>query len=241
MNKTFLRLLAWCALLVLASARGDETVTIRTIAGRVYENAKVSRVLPDGIVLAHPAGVTTVSFSDLPLEVRERYGYDPEAAAKAVADRQAGEAARRQADSQRQAQARARMEAETAADAAAADAAKIVTADQMKNYWLNTFPKPKSLDKDFHQKKREYDQLVQLIRAGKLDNQAQREALSRNIAECQRAGDLGRAASFQADLAKLDARIAEEKRARAASQLQHELHMLNHAVRQLNEARMLSW
>ena len=54
----------------------------KTIEGKEYKNAKVSRVEPDGIVLISSSGVSKVYFTELPKEVQERFNYD---AAKATA------------------------------------------------------------------------------------------------------------------------------------------------------------
>src|SRR5438876_8277302 len=53
----------------------------KTIDGREYKNAKVSRVEPDGIMLITKSGISKVYFTELPKEVQERFHYD---AAKAA-------------------------------------------------------------------------------------------------------------------------------------------------------------
>jgi TolA-binding protein len=53
----------------------------KTIDGKEYKNAKVSRVEPDGIVLLTKSGISKVYFTELPKEVQERFHYDaPQAA-----------------------------------------------------------------------------------------------------------------------------------------------------------------
>jgi len=54
----------------------------KTIDGREYKNAKVSRVEPDGIVLITKSGISKVYFTELPKEVQERFHYDPQKAAE---------------------------------------------------------------------------------------------------------------------------------------------------------------
>jgi len=49
----------------------------KTIDGKEYKNAKVSRVEPDGLVLSSKSGISKVYFTELPKEVQERFGYDP--------------------------------------------------------------------------------------------------------------------------------------------------------------------
>jgi hypothetical protein len=58
---------------------------IETINHQVYKNATVSRVEPDGIVIAISSGIVTIPFSELSQEYRSRFGYD-EAKAKEFAD-----------------------------------------------------------------------------------------------------------------------------------------------------------
>jgi len=68
------------SILCLASvALADD---FNTIDGKEYNNATVSRVEPDGIVLITKSGVSKVYFTELPKEVQERFHYD---AAKAAA------------------------------------------------------------------------------------------------------------------------------------------------------------
>src|SRR5213596_2341957 len=61
----------------------------KTIDGREYKNAKVSRVEPDGIVLITKSGISKVYFNELPKEVQERFHYDPQKAAAASAEQAA--------------------------------------------------------------------------------------------------------------------------------------------------------
>src|SRR2546423_567174 len=48
----------------------------KTVNGKEYKNATVSRVEPDGIVLKTKSGITKVYFSELPKEIQERFHYD---------------------------------------------------------------------------------------------------------------------------------------------------------------------
>lgn len=55
---------------------------INTLSGAVYDRAIVTSVEPDGITVTHSAGVVKILFTDLPIEMRQKYHYDQ---AKAVA------------------------------------------------------------------------------------------------------------------------------------------------------------
>jgi hypothetical protein len=64
-------LAALCASVALAE-------DFKTVNGKEYKNATVSRVETDGIVLRTKSGITKVYFTELPKEVQQRFGYDPE-------------------------------------------------------------------------------------------------------------------------------------------------------------------
>jgi hypothetical protein len=48
----------------------------KTINGKEYKNATVSRVEPDGIVLKTKSGISKVYFTELPKEIQERFHYN---------------------------------------------------------------------------------------------------------------------------------------------------------------------
>jgi hypothetical protein len=84
-------LLAIIAALSASLALADD---FKTIKGKEYKNAKVSRVEPDGIVLITKSGISKVYFTELPKEVQKRFGYDADkleaekAAARAAEEKQ---------------------------------------------------------------------------------------------------------------------------------------------------------
>ena len=49
----------------------------KTISGKVYKDATVSRVEADGIELKSKTGISKVYFTELPQEVRERFHWAP--------------------------------------------------------------------------------------------------------------------------------------------------------------------
>ena len=61
----------------------------KTINGKEYKNASVSRVEPDGIVLKSKSGITKVYFTELPKNVQERFHHDSAQNAHITADKQA--------------------------------------------------------------------------------------------------------------------------------------------------------
>jgi len=54
----------------------------KTINGKEYKNATISRVEPDGLVLRIKSGISKVYFTELPKEIQERFHYDPQKGAE---------------------------------------------------------------------------------------------------------------------------------------------------------------
>ena len=52
----------------------------KTVNGKEYKNAAVTRVEPDGIVIKFHGGIVKLQFAELPADVQKKYGYDPVAA-----------------------------------------------------------------------------------------------------------------------------------------------------------------
>jgi hypothetical protein len=61
----------------------------KTVNGKEYKDATVTRVDPDGVVVKTKSGMTKVYFIELPKEVQERFHYDPEKAASYSAEQAA--------------------------------------------------------------------------------------------------------------------------------------------------------
>ena len=82
----------------LANHIGDFRVALRitrtgddfkTVSGKEYKNATVSRIEPDGIVLKSKSGITKLYFTELPKDVQERFHYVSAQAAHFTADKEA--------------------------------------------------------------------------------------------------------------------------------------------------------
>src|SRR5207249_2814277 len=71
---TFATLIVCFASLALAD-------DFKTITGKEYKNATVSRVEPDGIVVRFSGGIVKIPFTELSKEVQERFHYDSQKAA----------------------------------------------------------------------------------------------------------------------------------------------------------------
>jgi hypothetical protein len=81
------RVLSFLILSFISVAQADD---FKTVTGKEYKDATVSRVEPDGIVLTNKAGIYKIYFTELPKDVQERFGYDPQRAADYSAQQSAG-------------------------------------------------------------------------------------------------------------------------------------------------------
>lgn len=66
--------------LILSFTSAAFSEDFKTLNGKEYKDATISRVEPDGIVLISKSGVSKVYFTDLPKDVQVRFGYDPQKA-----------------------------------------------------------------------------------------------------------------------------------------------------------------
>ena len=76
----------------------------KTINGKEFKDATVTRVEPDGIVVKTKSGMSKVYFAELPKEVQERFHYGPQKASTYSAEQAANYAAyqNQQSEAQRQ-------------------------------------------------------------------------------------------------------------------------------------------
>ena len=75
----------------------------KTINGKEYKDAKISRVEPDGIVIPFSGGIVKIPFNELSAEIQKKYGYDPQSATAYSAEQREQQAAleqQRKADEQ---------------------------------------------------------------------------------------------------------------------------------------------
>jgi hypothetical protein len=75
--------------LVLCFTSAAFAENFKTVNGKEYTDATVTRVDPDGIVVKTKSGITKVYFTELPKEVQERFHYDSEKAASYSAEQTA--------------------------------------------------------------------------------------------------------------------------------------------------------
>ena len=64
------------AILATLSASLALAEDFKTVSGKEYKNATVSRVEADGIVLKNKSGITKVYFTELPSDVQKRFQQD---------------------------------------------------------------------------------------------------------------------------------------------------------------------
>jgi hypothetical protein len=90
--------IAILAALSLSLALADD---FKTINGKEYKDATVTRVEPDGIFVKTKTGISKIYFLELPQEVQQKFNYDPQTAA-AYSAQQAAALAATQNQAQRQ-------------------------------------------------------------------------------------------------------------------------------------------
>ena len=83
MNAKFLTALIFCLTSVALSE------DFKTVNGKEYKEATITRVEPDGIVIKTKSGITKVYFAELPKEVQERFHYEQQKASAYSAEQAA--------------------------------------------------------------------------------------------------------------------------------------------------------
>jgi hypothetical protein len=93
--------------LILSFASAAFAEDFKTVNGKEYRDATVTRVDPDGIMVKTKSGMTKVYFVELPKEVQERFHYNSEKAASYSTEQAADYTAyqKKQDEEQRQEQA----------------------------------------------------------------------------------------------------------------------------------------
>jgi sRNA-binding protein len=81
------------AFLILFFASAAFSEDFKTVNGKEYKDATITRVDPDGIVVKTASGVSKVYFAELPKEVQERFHYDQQKASAYSAEQAANYAA----------------------------------------------------------------------------------------------------------------------------------------------------
>ena len=94
-------------ILLLSFAAAALSEDFKTVNGKEYKDATVTRVDPDGVVVKTKSGITKVYFTELPKDVQERFHYDSEKAASYSAEQAANYTGyqKQQDETQRQQQA----------------------------------------------------------------------------------------------------------------------------------------
>ena len=80
------KVLTFLILCIMSAALSED---FKTVNGKEYKDATVTRVEPDGIVVKTNSGVTKVYFTELPKDVQEHFHYDSAKAASYSAEQAA--------------------------------------------------------------------------------------------------------------------------------------------------------
>jgi hypothetical protein len=76
-------------ILILSFTSTAFSADFKTVNGKEYKDATITRVEPDGIVIKTKAGITKVYFGELPREIQERFHYDQQKASAYSAEQAA--------------------------------------------------------------------------------------------------------------------------------------------------------
>jgi 23S rRNA pseudoU1915 N3-methylase RlmH len=92
------------AFLILSFAAAAFSEDFKTVNGKEYKDASITRVDPDGIVVKTKSGIAKVYFAELPKDVQERFHYDQQKASAYSAEQAANYTAyqKQQEEAQRQ-------------------------------------------------------------------------------------------------------------------------------------------
>ena len=117
--------IAAALMVMIGAAVGAQTNSTLTVGGVIYTNAVFGAVTPYAVTIKHSTGVAEVPLSELPANLQERFGYDPQKAQDYLQESTARQAALVARDSQ-EAVARSEREHEAAvkADVAVTEAAE---------------------------------------------------------------------------------------------------------------------
>src|ERR1700757_2263360 len=69
------------AVLILSFAPSVFSEDFKTVNGKEYKDATITRVEPDGIVVKAKSGISKLYFVELPKEVQQQFNYNPQQAA----------------------------------------------------------------------------------------------------------------------------------------------------------------
>jgi hypothetical protein len=117
------------AFLILCLAPAALCEDFKTVNGKEYKDATITRVEPDGIVVKTNTGVTKIYFTELPKDVQEHFHYDSGKATSYSAEQAASYTAyqKQQDETQRQQQAAdAKSNAAVATQQAAANRTQVL-------------------------------------------------------------------------------------------------------------------
>src|SRR6266852_3314577 len=106
--------------LIACAARLARSEDFKTVDGKEFKSARISRVEPDSIVVITKSGISKIYFAELPQEIQRRFHYDAQKAASYTAEESEKTAAlerQRLAESQSRAEERAKYWSERAAPA----------------------------------------------------------------------------------------------------------------------------
>jgi len=218
-------------MLTAAIACGSETIPEFKTEKRTYTNVVIKAVEPDGLRISHDSGYSKVPFNDLTPEQRATYGLTEAKLAEYVQQQNAARIA---------ANANVVPQAPPKRPAVKAETPRYVTPYQIKIYWYNKLPVPRTLDRDYGAAMAARTAFVAEIRAGLHDLTAEKTASAYNKQEALRFGDMERAKLCEVEIARISqqeaeaAKLQQQRLQQQQQQLQSEQTMMQ--MRRLNSS-----
>lgn len=174
-----------CLPAMLWSQAPEDLGDLHTVAGKVYRNAKVMSVEPDGLRVLHETGVSKIAFADVPASLSRRFPHDP---AKAAEFAEKAEAANRAAI-QYSEQERNRADHDERCRRAGLPEGFIIPSEgpltiaHVKGRWLleNAANPPTFGDRDRAARELAIENRKQLILSGVFDRDAEKISLRHNL------------------------------------------------------------
>lgn len=189
---------------------------IVTKQGKVYTEVKVSKVEPDGIRILHSGGAALIKMEDLPDEIAGKFTF----VSKDEAEKLRNE--RKLADQKvyREGQElRDRSTKSMTTQPTAAPNPQFITSHQVKLFWLNSYPIPQSLDREYRAKIEARSEFIKTVNSGVFDLDADLFAANWNRQQAATIGDTRSAEEYSNRISRIegliqrrDAELAQQAR-----------------------------
>lgn len=192
----------------------NETIVEFKTRTAVYTNAVVKKIEPDGIRIYHESGFAKVKFDDLTPEQRTEFGLTEEKRDEYIKMQHELVLAKAKANNEKLQNLKQDTSKSKQQNNLNTATPRYVTSDQIKIYWYNKIPTPRTLDRNYHTIMKARKAFVEQIRAGNHDLAAEKSAAEYNKKEALKFDDTDRAKLFESEIARITQQEAEIQRQR---------------------------